>query len=129
MSQRLLGMLVAIAFAILTPYVNAGTQHGCGQVANPCGDCYGGSVVDPAANGGADAATLVLAYIAAFTAAESAAEPEESCISDVSFHPYFPVTSNNRYCLVPSQSFGIRTHPIHLREVIARLMTPKFRCG
>ena len=35
MSQRLLGMLVAIAFAILTPYVNAGTQHGCGQVANP----------------------------------------------------------------------------------------------
>ena len=55
MSQRLLGILVAIAFAISTPYVNAGTQHGCGQVANPCGDCYGGSVVDPDSNGGATA--------------------------------------------------------------------------
>ena len=45
MSQRRLGMMVAITFGILTPYVSAVTQYGWGQVANLCGDCYGGSVV------------------------------------------------------------------------------------
>ena len=52
MSQRLLGMLVAVMFAVATPYANAGTQCGCGQVASPCGDCYGSSVVDPYSTGG-----------------------------------------------------------------------------
>ena len=53
MSQRLLGMLVAFVFAVATPPVaNAGTQCGCGQVASPCGDCYGGSVVSPCCAGG-----------------------------------------------------------------------------
>jgi len=51
MSQRMLGMLVAVCFAVATPYANAGTQCGCGQVASPCGDCYGSSVVDPSAGG------------------------------------------------------------------------------
>ena len=53
MSQRLLGMLVALMFAVATPIAaNAGTQCGCGQVASPCGDCYGSSVVDPYSTGG-----------------------------------------------------------------------------
>ena len=52
MSQRMLGMLVAAAFAIATPFANAGTQCGCGQVASPCSDCYGSSVVDPYSTGG-----------------------------------------------------------------------------
>ena len=53
MSQRLLGMLVAVMFAVATPIAaNAGTQCGCGQVASPCGDCYGSSVVDPYSTGG-----------------------------------------------------------------------------
>ena len=52
MSQRMLGMLVAAAFAFATPYANAGTQCGCGQVASPCSDCYGSSVVDPYSTGG-----------------------------------------------------------------------------
>ena len=53
MSQRLLGMLVAVVFAVATPIAaNAGTQCGCGQVASPCGDCYGSSVVDPYSTGG-----------------------------------------------------------------------------
>jgi len=34
MSQRMLGMLVAAAFAFATPYANAGTQCGCGQPAH-----------------------------------------------------------------------------------------------
>ena len=52
MSQRMLGMLAAAVFAIATPYANAGTQCGCGQVASPCSDCYGSSVVDPYSTGG-----------------------------------------------------------------------------
>ena len=52
MSQRLLGMLVAVGFALATPFAaNADTPCGCGQVAAPCGDCYGSSVVDPYAGG------------------------------------------------------------------------------
>ena len=51
MSQRLLGMLVAVCFAVATPFANADTPCGCGQVAAPCGDCYGSSVVDPYAGG------------------------------------------------------------------------------
>ncbi len=51
MSKRMFGMLVAVCFAVATPYANAGTQCGCGQVASPCGDCYGASVVSPYAGG------------------------------------------------------------------------------
>ena len=51
MSQRMLGILVAVVFAIATPYATAGTQCGCGQVASPCADCYGSSVVDPCSTG------------------------------------------------------------------------------
>ena len=63
MSQRLLGMLVAVMFAVAVPIANASTPCGSGQVASPCGDCSGGSAVNPySANqgvivdGGADAA-------------------------------------------------------------------------
>ncbi len=35
MSKPMFGIMVAVCFAIATPLANAGTQCGCGQVAQP----------------------------------------------------------------------------------------------
>lgn len=52
MSKRFFGMLVASCFAFASTVANADTPCGCGQVAAPCGDCYGSSVVSPFSTGG-----------------------------------------------------------------------------